>query len=163
MKNKLNLSPWEFDQSPSGWRGVDKKEGPEKATLLIMEYISRNREQILNPQEGEKKIPLSIMYFHAGQLLASIGKNKYSEALEAFQQSFKVGSECWNAYVSATIGFLEGDKDKIQKAIKTIESSSEKEKDKKSGNLKIVKNFLKVQELGMGDYNTAYNMPREEV
>ena len=88
-------------------------------------------------------------------------EDKYEEALNNFQQSFMEGAECWNAYVSATIGFLEEDKNKIQNVIKIIESSSEK--DKRSGNLEIVNNFLKALEQEVTDYNTVYNMPHKKL
>lgn len=156
----LRLSPWDFDQSQDGWRGVEKKEGAEKAVAIILEYIRKNKERILNPAVGEKIIPLELMNFHIGQLLAGQGEVKYFQAVDYFSNSFIDNSECWNAYVSATIGFLQKDSEKIRNSILTIESSVQE--NKASGNIGIVKNFLKALEAGVNDYLTAYSMPRRQ-
>jgi hypothetical protein len=153
--NKLELNPWEFDQSPHGWREVLQVEGFEKAAELIIYYIFINKEKILNPKPGEKTVSLELMYFHIGQMLAMDGKK---ESIEYFNKSFGKNSPCWNAYVDATIGFLEQDQDRIKKSIEVIESSSSEEKF--SGNIEIVKNFLKALQEGVTDCGTVYSMPR---
>ena len=99
------------------------------------------------------------MYFHIGQLLAFEGQEHYSEAIETFSHSLRDNEECWNAYVFATIGFLENDIKKVDDAIKTIETSLEE--DKSSGNMGIVKNFKKALEMGRVDYEKTYLWPRD--
>lgn len=157
-KEILEMSPWDFDQSPDGWRKLEATKEYLTAAKLIREYINKNKDRILNPREGEKASNLEIMYFHIGQLLASEGREHWPEAIGAFNQSFyQEGKECWNAYVSATIGFLENDIKKIDDAIKTIEESRG---DKISGNMGIVKNFKKALEMGERDYKKIYSWPR---
>jgi len=158
----LKMSPLDFDQSPNGWRKVSDTGGDcGRAVELIRKYIDRNLKIIITPREGKHRLPIKIMYFHIGQLLASQGPDYYQEAIKEFKSSVYENSEdreCWNAYVSATIGFLEGDINKVEEAIETINNS--KESDKMSGNLGIVINFKKVLLAGENSYNKAYNMER---
>lgn len=156
----MQLSPWEFDQSQNGWRKLAAAKKYIDAAALIRNYIAKNKERILNPQAGEDPIGIELMHFHRGQMLATVGQENWPEAIESFKQAFQQDSECWNAYVSATIGFLTGDKDRIEQAIHTIESSQE---EKVSGNLGVVKNFKKALEAGVQDYDTPYSWPREEI
>lgn len=155
----LEMAPWEFDQSPDGWRRFAATEENLKAARLIQKYIVRNREWISNPRPGEKSLGLTLMNFHVGQLLAVEGHQYLSEAIEAFTQSFEEGQECWNAYVSATIGFLEGDAKRVDEAIKTVELS--KAEDKRWGNLGIVKNLKKALQLGEKDLKTVYSWTQD--
>ncbi|MFC1751551.1 hypothetical protein ACFLY5_00190 [Patescibacteria group bacterium] len=166
MKNKdkyktiMQMSPWDFDQTPNGWRKIDKTEGHIIAARIIQDYISINTERIKKAQGKERSTSLEIMNFHIGQLLASEGQEHYLEAIEKFKLSFRKNQECWNAYVSATIGHLENDMKKIEDAIKTIKSSVEK--DKRSGNIAIVENFKKALESDEHDYITVYTWHREQ-
>lgn len=155
----MQLSPWDFDQSPKGWRKFENTKEYSKAVKVLRAYISRNKERIINPRKGERNVSLGLMYFHIGQLLASQGEEYYSEAMEAFNEAFQSDSQCWNAYVSATIGFLENNIEKVEEAIRTIENSQEK--DKRAGNIGIVRNFKKAIEIGERDYEKAYLWPRE--
>lgn len=134
-------------------------EGPLKAVSLIREYIAKSRDRIVTPYEGERTVSLELMHFHIGQLLASEGQEHWPEAIEAFRQSSQKDNEPWNAYVSATIGFLENDIGKVEDAIKAIEVS--KEEGKKSGNLGTVKNFKKALEIGERDYKKVYSWHRD--
>ena len=155
----LQMSPWDFDQSPNGWRKFEATKEHVRAANVIREYITKNKDRIINLREGEKTVSLELMHFHVGQLLASEGKGRWPEAINAFNQSFQEGRECWNAYVSATIGFLENDMKRIEDAISTIEVSQEA--DKRNGNLGIVKNFKKALEMGERDYEKPYLWPRD--
>jgi len=154
--NKLELSPYDFDQSPHGWREIQAVEGFERAAEAIIDYVAVNKERILKPSTEEKIVSLALMNFHAGQMLALAGK---IEATEYFRNSLQENSECWNAYVDATIGFLEKEPTRIKNSIAIIEASVSEEKE--SGNLGIVENFLKALQEGITDYLTAYSMPRE--
>ena len=155
----LQMSPWDFDQSPNGWRKFEVTKENLRAANIIREYITKNEDRIINPREGEKTVVLELMYFHIGQLLASEGQAHWSEAIDAFNHSFQESRECWNAYVSATIGFLENDTTKVEDAIKTVEASQEA--DKQSGNLSIIKNFKKALGMGERDYEKPYLWPRD--
>ncbi len=155
----MQLSPWEFDQTPKGWRKFEGTREFLKAANIILEYIATNSGRILNPRENEKSVSIELLNFHRGQALASAGYEHWPDAIESFKGSFK-GDECWNAYVSATIGFLEGDKEKIEEAIRVVEFSRQEEK--RSGNIGIVKNFKKALEEGIRDYETPYSWPREQ-
>ena len=156
----MQMSPWDFDQSPNGWRKFENTKEYLKAISLIQEYITKNKDRILNPREGDKKISLGIMYFHIGQLFALEGQKYYPEAIKEFDRSFEENQECWNAYVSATIGFLENNVKKVKDAIKLIKASQEA--DKRGGNMGIVRNFKKALELGELDYeNPLLLWPRE--
>lgn len=151
VDNFMQMSPWDFDQSPSGWRSLDALGKKEEAVEVIRQYITKNKDKIENFQ---------IMHFHIGQLLASIGPVDYEEAAKSFELSFQnEDSDLWNAYVSATIGFLRGDLDKINQSILSIENSSEE--DKRGGNLGIIRNFKKALETGERDYEQVYSWPRD--
>ena len=154
QKDILKMSPWDFDQSPEGWRGVEAKEGRIKAAELIIKYMEVNKDSI----DKDSKIVGKFMNFHVGQLLASEGGENTGKSVPFFEQSFINGKDCWNAYVSGTIAFLKGDVESVKSEIKVINNS---ESDKVSGNLPVLNNFLKVLMNGGGDYNTAYNMPRQ--
>lgn len=158
-KEMFEMSPWNFDQSPDGWRKLEVAKEYLTAAKLIREYILKNKDRILNPRDGGKTASLEIMHFHIGQLLAMEGQKHWPEAIEAFNKSsYGEGNECWNAYVSATIGFLENDIKKVENAIKTIEESHG---DKASGNIGIVKNFKKALEMGERDYEKPYSWSRD--
>ncbi len=152
----LQMSPWDFDQTLNGGWRIYEDSDPLRAAQLIQKYIVQNRERILNPKEGEREIELRVMYFHIGQNLLFAGQEHYLEAIGALKQSFEEGHECWNAYVSATIGFLENDIQRIDGAINTIEQSQEYKEDSRSGNLHIVKNFKKALKSGEYDYKEVY-------
>lgn len=154
----LEMSSWDFDHSPDGWR----KYGPEerlKAVALIRRYIAKNEEKMKNPNPGEQIATIELLNFHIGQLLASEGEERRSEAIDSLRKSFMEDQECWNTYVSATIGFLEGDEKKIDDAIRTVELSTEGEE--WSGNLGIIRNFKKALQMGVRDYDDVYSWPRK--
>jgi len=150
----LKMSPWEFDQSPEGWRGVEKEKGILEAIDLIIQYISINKDEINRDNGNIEK----FLNFHVGQLYATEGNEKnIVEAISFFEDSYMKEKDCWNAYVRATIGFLKKDRKVIEESIKEINDS--KSEDKRSGNISIINNFLKVVNED-SDYNTAYNMKR---
>ncbi len=83
-----------FDQDlKGGWRVIAYENGCEgKAAELIQEYRKK--------QEGS----LSILYWHEGQLRASVGQ--VGQAVSLFEKSKIPNDLVWNAYVDATIAFL---------------------------------------------------------
>lgn len=150
----MRMSPWNFDQSSIGWRKLESIKEYIKAANLIREYIAVNKDRILNPPKTDKKIDIEILYFHIGQLLASEGPDYYEEAINYFKNSLIRKRECWNAYVDATIGFLENDIRKIEKSIEIIDKSKDEHKD--TGNIGIVRNFKKALANGVRDYKETY-------
>ncbi len=83
-----------FDQDlKGGWRVIAYEKGCEhKAAELIQQYRKK--------QEGS----LSILYWHEGQLRASVGQ--VGQAVSLFEKSKVPNDLTWNAYVDATIAFL---------------------------------------------------------
>lgn len=155
----LRMEPWDFDQGPNGWRKIQDAGDFVKAAEVILKYIHANKDRILSQDKRERNVKMSLLYFHRGQMLAAAGQEHWTEAVESLKQSFE-GDECWDAYVSATIGFPEGNKEKVERAIQTIESAKQEEKG--VGNIGIVRNFKKALEEGVRDYAAPYSWPRDE-
>lgn len=144
----MRMSEHDFDQSPSGWRSLVALRKYVEAAELIREYLLKNSERVSDAE---------LMCFHIGQLLASAGPEYYIEAIKEFKLSFQAGdAELWNAYVSATIGFLEGNIKKIDEAIIIIEKSSEE--DKTGANLGIINYFRNALENGERNYEEVYSL-----
>jgi hypothetical protein len=154
----MNLSVEEFDQTMKGWRKFEQKKEYIKAADVISKYMVANEEKIYLSQDEEGiNFDLMSLNFHRGQALAAAGRDHWTDAIDSFKKAFlgpDVPDGCWNAYVAATIGFLEGDTGKIEEAIRTIESS--RQEDKRAGNIDIVRNFKKGLEEGVRDYETVY-------
>lgn len=151
----MRMSPWDFDQSPIGWRRFEATKEYLKAASLIRDYITINKEKFLYPPKIGKAIDIEILYFHIGQLLALEGSDYYKEAIDSFKQSFRKNGECWNAYVDATIGFLENDISKIERSIEIINKSKDEHKD--AGNIGIVNNFRKALLTNIRNYKEVYS------
>ena len=113
-KSMLKMSYWEFDQSDKGWRSLSD---PDAAKLL---------DQYLQTAEVSVSDKANL-YFHAGQVYASL--SDYKTALARFRLSKQLsnyGWEAgWNAYVDATIAFLEGDSHALQIAKTTLEGQKD--------------------------------------
>ena len=154
----MAMSPWDFDQSPIGWRRFEATKEYLEAANLIRDYIAINKEKFLYPPKTGRVIDIEILYFHIGQLLASEGLDYYKEAIKSFKQSFRKNEECWDAYVGATIGFLENDTRKIEKSIEIIDKSKDEHKD--AGNIGIMKNFRKALMINMRNYKEVYSWPQ---
>ena len=116
----LNLDFQSFDQDLSngggGWRKLLKHPGCERvAANLIRDYRRKN---------GSTQ---DILIWHEGQLRAMAGQ--YPQALRLFEMSRRTEDETgWNAYVDATIAFLEKDKQGLTAArdrLATLEHSPE--------------------------------------
>jgi hypothetical protein len=91
----LNLGVNDFDQDlKGGWRVVARQKGCEdQAAELIRQYRRRQEDS------------LGLLYWHEGQLRASLGQ--VQQAVSLLERS-KTPNEAsgWNAYVDATIAFL---------------------------------------------------------
>lgn len=111
-EEKLNLNFENFDQNfEMGWRKISEKTGHTQAIKLIEEYLSRHRKNL-------EKWQTTILHFHAGQMLAFAGQRQ--EAIKHFRQSYnsleveKTSPIRWNAYVRATIAFLQNDSETMK-------------------------------------------------
>jgi hypothetical protein len=113
----LRLSPWEFDQTRSGWRSLPHAQGIQ-ALRAYLQAHERDWDTIQEPIPRE--VPISGLYWHLGQLLAFEGN--YREAIQWMQKSFDdkimsydndheshIGTIQWNNYVSGTVAFLKKD------------------------------------------------------
>jgi len=150
----MKMSFDDFDQGPHGWRKLQNQGEFIKAADSIRDYLALHGE-LVSPYEK------NILFFHRGQMLAIAGPEYRSQAVESFKHSIgDLEDECWNAYVSATVGFLEDNTQAIEQAIQVIESSSLTEK--RAGNIGIVKNFKKALEQGERNYTEVYSWPRGE-
>ena len=103
-REMLNLSFKSFDQDLSdgggGWRKLLKPGCERVAANLIRDYRRKN---------GSTK---NILIWHEGQLRAMAGQ--YPQAVELFERSRHTQDEMgWNAYIDATIAFLEKDKPRL--------------------------------------------------
>ncbi len=157
-ENFLAMSPWDFDQGPNGWGKLRDEGSFLKAANAIGEYLNVNTAAILAQGKSEESIEIEDLRFHQGQMLAASGEEHYAQAIRSFSTSFK-DDDCWDSYVWATIAFLEGNGDKIERAIQTIENSTQKEK--RQGNIEIVRSLKQALEHGVRDYQAAYSWPRE--
>lgn len=87
----------EFDQAPTGWRGVaEGKNCIKEAADLIHDYREHN------------ELDVHVLYFHEAQLRLSY--NAYRHATLLLKKSFVEDDIFgWNPYVSATIAFVRRD------------------------------------------------------
>lgn len=153
------MDPVEFDQSEQGWRSLVGKTNEEDIANLILKYIKLNSHKVEEYNKGkpaDKTFPIGLLHFHAGQSFGYAGIKYYPDAIRCFKVSYSNKNECWNAYVDGTIAFLKGDINEVKKQIKIIEGSMLK--NKKGGNINILKNFSKCLDLGVVDYSKAYEM-----
>ena len=122
-RDELLSLEWEtFDQTPhEGWRryGEDRWDEPgcqRLAAELIEAYLAEN----IDLKAGERR----VSSFHAGQLFAFSADN--NNALKHFYRSFNANEPAesdgrWNAYVRATIAFLEGDQHTLVASRRVLE------------------------------------------
>jgi hypothetical protein len=116
----MKLSFDEFDQTPGeGWRKYSDQGCEKEATSLLEEYFEIHEAEL---EDWRKR----INRWHAGQIYASMGD--YETARERFLVSYDPDEEedpefPWNDYVSASIAFLDGDREKLQKHRDRIEAS----------------------------------------
>ena len=97
----LNLNYDAFDQDlragGGGWRKIANRPGCElTAADLIRDYRDENR------------VHEPLLYWHEGQLRALAGQTL--QAVSLYERTKSEGRNDWNAYVDATVAFLEKDK-----------------------------------------------------
>lgn len=114
----LDLDPWTFDQTDKGWRSLvrpfEGKPQPLGAAIAALKaYVAayvQGGEWVEAPP-GEKQLEPTLILWHLGQLLACAGVEHTAEAVLHMKTSPSNGRDLeWDAYVLATIAFLERDK-----------------------------------------------------
>jgi len=137
-KTVLNLPYKDFDQTiGKGWRQFSDDGCEFLAIKLLKSYTSKHKAQLKDWQ-------LRILNFHTGQLLAF--KNKYEEAIGFWKNSFDIEEKKdpivrWNAYVRASIAFLEKNMKGLLAA--RIEIAKGKKLNGSIPNLDIIDSFMK--------------------
>jgi hypothetical protein len=108
---ELSLDYAAFDQDLGhGWRKLSDAKKFQEAAALIDAYL-KHRDDLAAWQRRN-------LQFHKGQLLAIVGEN--ATALIAFRAAIdseeaKTSPLSWNAYVKATIAFLEKNREELKK------------------------------------------------
>lgn len=138
-----------FDQSDEGWRHFRLADDYSKAAATIIYYINNKRD--LDTYQR------MVLNHHAGQMLAY--QNRYQEAKEFFHKALYISPKSnkqhkWNAYILATIAFLNKDMPTLLKYKNELESPPSV-----NGyfpNLPFVKSFIK-------NFNKSYKQAYEGV
>lgn len=143
----MKMSFREFDQTPGqGWRKLSDEQRWHDAGVLIDRYIS------YDPRMPAER--LLVLNWHAGQMYGFAGETE--RAKERFAKSFEAPGTAspfnWNAYVRATIAFLDGDRAELEKSRAEIAAGPTIEGVKP--NLDIVDSLIK--NFG-SSYRQAYN------
>jgi hypothetical protein len=118
----LSLEFRAFDQDMNGgWRRLDYIGCRAVAIELLRAWIARHRPE---PQIA------SLMHFHEFQLLASEGRK--DEALAALGRAEEMDAKrgapaSWRAYATATRGFMEQDRPKLEAAIRELEQHAQQQ------------------------------------
>jgi len=118
---ELSLDYWAFDQKPGqGWRRPADAGNYREAALLIANYL-KHRDNLKEWQRVN-------LQFHAGQCFALAGDD--AAALVAFRAALyskepSVSPIRWNAYVRATIAFLEKNREQLTKMRDEIDRGPE--------------------------------------
>ncbi|MFA6915803.1 MAG: hypothetical protein WC222_05355 [Parachlamydiales bacterium] len=114
----LHLHYNKFESLNNGWRLYAVQKKYKEAAILIQEYLSINNKL--------DKSQISTLYFHLGQMYALADNNK--KAVLAFNKALiENGDEkqqLKNAYIKATIAFIEDEKGDLDNAIKFIENGA---------------------------------------
>ncbi len=126
----LSLPSHAFDQEEKrGWRALDAAGCTAEAAVLVERYLIGYESN------------LRSLKWHQAQLLALTGK--YTQAVTAARQAVNPSEDAqhpnfkWNAYVLATIAFLEKDSKELARQAQLIENGVKTEPMNKT-NLEIV-------------------------
>ena len=110
-----------FDQTENkGWRGLANDEHYLEAGQAIDEFIAEN--------ESLMQWQVRNLYFHGGQMFALADKSIV--AVERFNKAIYADQPVdypilWNAYIRATVAFLENDKAQLVEMRDKIENGPE--------------------------------------
>jgi hypothetical protein len=115
-QNDLSLPVDRFDQDPTvGLRALDAAGCTTEAAVLVERYL-------IGYQSN-----LRSLKWHQAQLLAMTGKKR--EAIAAAREAINPAESVqhpafkWNAYVLATIAFLEGNADELKRQAQALQSA----------------------------------------
>jgi|SRR3989344_1263687 len=150
MTDFLAMTPYEFDQSPDGWRSLrpSARKWSERenrlAIVAIEKYLGVHPNQT-SPDQG--------IWFHLGQLYAGVGEN--DKALPWFEKSKKVHERdpVSLLYTDATLAFLRSDLSLLKKLAIRYDLEA---KDEWRKNLPIIERLVRTLEHGSTNYATAY-------
>jgi hypothetical protein len=152
-EDSLGLDFNTFDQSPgAGWRQLAENGRFLETAALIDRYIRKHKK--LNESQT------TILYFHAGQMYAFA--DDYATAVDRFKRSTYAQEPPqlplrWNAYVQATIAFLNEDLDRLKECRKEIAEGPALEGEKP--NLDVVDRLIR----HFGEpYSKAYGARRSQ-
>jgi hypothetical protein len=114
LQSELDKSVFQFDQDMNGgWRALDQKGCTLQAAILLDVY---NLDDVRSEKKGDNR---GALFFHAGQLYAMAGVpqvaiRRFYSSLDPGEDAEKAQVLSWNAYVLATIGFLERNKEAVR-------------------------------------------------
>lgn len=151
-KSPLDLGYNAFDQRPGmGWRQIAEKGRFLDAARLIDEYIEKHK----NLDESQR----ANLNFHAGQMYAFA--NDYKTAVDRLNTSTYAEEPLelplrWNAYVHATIAFLDKDINRLRECREEILEGPTFHGEK--ANLDVVDSLIKHFD---EPYSKAYGARRE--
>lgn len=157
----LRLSPWEFDQGERGWRQFEDGGKIKEAIKLIAAYLTVHEKDMrgFKNDEAAGTVSLQLLHFHRGQLLAELGEEHYTQAIQDLEQAYYGDGLWWDTYVCGTIAFIERNKDELMKTIEKLMSENE---DGGQVNGAILKNLLKSIDSKNYSYRDAYPLPVEK-
>jgi hypothetical protein len=148
-QSEMSLPVERFDQDPTvGWRALDAVGCTAEAAVLVERYLIGYESN------------LRSLKWHQAQLLAMTDKN--SAAVAAARAAINPTESTqhphfkWNAYVLATIAFLEGRPDDLKRQAQVIQAAASAEP-MNQANLNIV---LNLQRCAGKPYRLAYECPR---
>lgn len=104
----MELDPWTFDQTESGWRSLP----PDLQIEALRAYVAKNLKggKLIKAQLPGKALSPGILFWHLGQALALRQSGGNTEAIDWMQCSLDPEDPQWNDYAKATIAFLEDDR-----------------------------------------------------
>ena len=134
-QSELSLPSHEFDQDEKrGWRALAATGCTAEAAILVERYLIGYESN------------LRSLKWHQAQLLAMT--DKYEQATAAARQAINPSEEAqhpnfkWNAYVLATIAFLNKDSQELARQVQVIESGVKAEPMNKV-NLEVVVGLMR--------------------
>ena len=110
LNTLLGLPFMKFDQDQSGgWRAVSNHGCELTAAMLIDTYVADAPSELTVTERED-------LSFHAGQLYGMAGLNKLAARRMVRSLNLHEGADtelAWNAYVLATVAFLQGDREEL--------------------------------------------------
>ena len=122
----LQLSPWEFDQGPHGWRALDEVKDMEGAVEVMRAYLVTHadgtqwRRSATSDPDG-RVLPVALLQWHLGQVMAvgSFSEGILDEITDHMEKARKGHPDPrFRAYIRGTIAFLLADEKELKRARK---------------------------------------------